>query len=267
MELANALSSAGGYMPRDDSPKTMAFEAMPVGGGGGGGYPHAQQGYAPSPAFGAPQDGGQYTATASAGTRPQPAAAQYPHGQAADQVTPGLPPFPQAPKPKKNRTMPIVIGIIAAALVGTALVVLLFVTGDGETNNKPTASASSSASDDETGGAQPSASATAAGETDATGEGGAPAPEGKTVDVSIKCTPACDELYIDAEKVADPTATQRLLVGKHTVKAIAKGYYPRSETIDVPADKALVIEYTLAKIGQAKPTTPNPCGQFLKPCK
>ena len=285
LELANALASSGGQLApgpagasgSNEVGKTLAFPEMSA-----AGYPPAGSGdYQPPPAFGnAPQPagsspqavvvpggdtGGQYTAT-------QPAAGGGPPAQAEQQVTPGLPPFPQpARKKKKSAMLPVIIGVGAATLLGATLIVVLFMTGDSETG--PVAVDSSSKPvDDETG--EGDTSNNASGSETTAGAGGGEAGSGgkaegepEKVAVSITCVPACEELWFDNEKVDDPSATAQLLPGRHTVKAFTKGYYPRTATIELTKGTPFKEEYTLVKVQQTRPRPrPQPCGQFL-PCK
>lgn len=267
IELANALTSASGYGARD-APKTMALPEL--------GAPPAQGGYAPAPPgqyspapFGggvAPATDGHYTATA--GTRPQ--------ARSNQNMTPGLPPFPQPTKKKKDSaTLPVIIGVSAAVLLGGGGVALLFMRGDdAETGPTSVAAGSSKPNlpddeDQDEGDGDTPTSATSAATTAEPGAGGGDGGSGdvKKVAVSITCEPACDELWIDGEKLSDPTAKLELIPGRHTVKALKEGYYPKLTTITVEADKPFEEKYVLARVVATPKPKNDDCGQFIRPCK
>lgn len=260
LELANVLAAASGYgQSGGDVAKTMAFPEE-----AGAAYPPAPQGSYASPAGfggGAPgtaAGGGQYTATGG-----QPGG-----GSEAQPVTPGLPPFPHPTKKKsRDKLVPVVIGVTAAVAVVIGVVAMLFFTSDDEDGVAASATATSDSAPEGSDSAEPVSSVDGEGGGEAvTDNDGDDEDTVATVSAVLKCKPECDELYVDNEKVEDPNATLQLIPGKHTVKALKKGYYPRTDTISIPSDKPFEKEYVLAPIGVKKPR-PKPCGQFLKPCK
>ena len=259
-ELAGVLASTvAGAGP--GGPRTMALPEMSQ-------PPSA--GYAPPPAFGgqpaaaagAVSSDGHYVATAGP--------PQEPPANTEQQLTPGLPPFPQPKKKQKGSMVPVIVGVIAAVLLGGAGVTFLFMRSSGD-DESASAAASASASSDSAAGegggaAAASTSGAAGGSADDGGAGGAAA-EPEKVRVTIKCLPECDAVIVDGDKVDGASEGLNLLPGKHTLELTKAGYLPRKEIIDVEIGAPVEKEYPLQKPGPRPKPKPKPCGQFLKPCK
>lgn len=279
-ELARALASVGVAKTTETPAKTMAFPE-------GIGYPpapapdaaHHQQQSAPGhpagqyPVAPAPSNSGAgYPGVSSPGASSPGYSATGPADPQGP--TPGLPPIPaQQAKKSSGAMIPVIIGVVAAVLIGGAAVVFLFVRSDGSETDKGTTVASNSA-DGEKGGDSAEGSADA---TKPAGSGGAAptpsasvAPEEKTVALTVKCIPDCDKIKVDGE---DLTAEQlekmadeplQLLPGKHTVEVGKNGYISRRETVTIALGDPVEKKYILARPGRS---VTRPCGDFLNPCK
>jgi hypothetical protein len=215
----------------------------------------------PDGGYGAPNGGasGGYVAPAAQMT-PQPPAVQQ---------TPGLPPVPPEQK-KSGSAKPIIIGVIAAVLLAGVGVGVFVLRPRFMAKSTPSASASSARVAQATASESPPppppppppttpASTTASAEVDA----GAPA---EKLELTLICTPQCDELLVDNEKIEklEEKNKVQVLPGKHTVEARKTGFVTFKETIDI--EKPVEKELKLAKIGTALPPPPKKCGKFLK-CK
>ena len=253
-ELAAVLAGHGGGASRPQD-RTMAFPE--------GVFPPMgdEAPYQPPPAFGGdapPPDGrgqGQAGGVAIGGAGAAPA---------ADAVTPGLPPMPPAKRKEKSTAVPIIIGVVAAIVLGGTGVALLFMGGDEETGPTTVASDASGEPSGEPAGDADGAVAgddDEAGEGGARGEGGAPVAELETVAATIRCKPACDQLLIDNEKV-DQDEPVELAPGKHTVLGTKAGYLTLKTDLMIPPGGPFNKEYPLVRITGPKPT-PKPCKQFL----
>lgn len=286
--MTQAMGQFGGYPPAaavvaaapqpvvPGGERTMAFEMSPAGPGAlppGSGYDLAPAaaspgGYQPPPPPAAP--GGYESQQAMAAPPPMQTVA------AAPPMTPGLPAFPQpAPKRAPAGMMPIIVGVVAAIVLGGITVVWLFLRSPGGTaatgpdtipvsgSGEPSAPAAGSTS-----GASTEAGSDA-GAVDAKSDGGVEAD--KTVEVRVACIPApCETLSVDGEAAADPSAPLRLLPGKHQVQVSKGGYQTRIETIEVelgaPVEKKLALSPAIpAPTGTGTPTKKK-CGKFLERC-
>ena len=247
-ELAAVLAGQGGAQQA----RTMAFpEGMfpPMG---------DDASYQPPPAFG--------------GAAPGPEMAPPPHTdageagvptQAGDGVTPGLPPMPPAKKKDRGNTVPIIIGVVAAVVLGGTGVALLFMSGGDEESSPTTVETDAGASvpDGEGGATATDEVAGDPGEGGASGEGGGAADEIKTVTATIRCKPLCDTLLIDNEKV-DQDKPIDLVPGKHTLLGTKKGYLTLKKDLMIPAEGPFEEEFVLRRITGRKPQK-KPCKQFL----
>jgi serine/threonine protein kinase len=282
-ELANTLASATGYQAADDQPpKTMAFPQMQS----PGFTPPAMGQGAPGPA--APGAAAREMAPALPGQPFTPAdpnhggyvstggaSGSYAPAQSAENVAPGLPPFPQPVRRKEaSSIMPIVIGVVAAVLIGGGGVAFLFMRDapDPAAAIASSASASAASTPGEQKGPEPSETAPAA-EPPPSPVPPAPTPSASEsatpsealVAVTIRCVPQCERIEIDGkalEKVGDKI---ELPPGKHKIRLIATGHLIHSEEIDVVAGKPVDKEIKLVKIARPQPPTGRRCGQFLCP--
>lgn len=256
-ELANAFSSLAGYRT-DAGVKTMAFpetvSPLDV-----SGYPEA---------FGRVGASGPVTSGAAPNPVSDGSGGPFATALSANAQTPGLPPIPLQPQRQKSPIIPIILGVGVALLIGAVGVTLLFTRAHDDTVAQEAAAGSeatpAATADDEprTGGAdEPREEATAT-----QGEGGAPPEEPARVKVTVRCEPACDEVWVDGKKVDEPGKDLELDPGRHELKMVAKGYFPRTAVIEVEPDEPLVNDYRLVPIGSAPRPKPKPCGQFLKPC-
>jgi serine/threonine protein kinase len=268
-ELANALRIAERYAGVSTAAKTVALPDME--------FPSAVP---PTVSFSAPVAASQSSQSASRASKSAPRAAERSDGYsvvgapreapavATPQVTPGLPPFRRPSKKKDSSLVPVIIGVVSAVVLGGVGMVVLFTrTGTSEPNGaassasaaRSAAPVESSAIDDD----EPVASATSTSVSSGQA-GSASAPE--EVQVTIKCVPACDRLFVDNREIEKLREAFPLSPGQHTFRVMKAGYVTQTDTVDIQPDKPFRKEYQLVKIDGRRPPTKD-CGQFLKPCK
>ena len=240
-DLAAAFAAAAN-MPDSAVGATVAFPAIgsadPMGptasvpvyqppGQDAGGYPPAPGANMGGPGMGGPGMGGP-------GMDAGPGA-----GATMGQL--GAPSFDSSGGRSKN--LPIIIGVAAVVLIGGALG-LWAIFGGSKTDDKeqpiaigdtaPSNAGASSAPPPEP---PPSAPATA--------EAPPPAAEGE---VLVKCSPACDEIKIDDNKIEDPKKAIKIAAGPHKVSLSKSGYQSQDEDITVEAGKKFEKEYKLTAV-------------------
>lgn len=262
MEIANVLAAASGA--DDPAPKTLAF-------------PEAQAGdFTPPPPFGsgapnhgAPNNGatdqGGYVATAASG-------AGAPTGQDSHEqvLAPGLPPFPQPVRRKSSSAMlPIIIGVIAAVLIGGGGVAFLFMRKPGG-ETSVAAMGSGSAESSAAGADTPPPAPTAPKDPKPSEPVPAPntsasaAPADDVVSALFRCEPKCERIEIDGKALEKPEEKVDLKPGKYKVRLVRVGYLIQEDTIVVEAGKPFDKVYRLIRLN-ARPKPNNCAGQFLCP--
>jgi hypothetical protein len=201
---------------------------------------------------------------------PTPAAGPPQGGSAAGMAATGLPTFAQpAPRKKPAGMVPILIGIVAALLIGVVALTVFFLRKKDDSSETAGADTSSAAS---------SSATVAAGDASSTGSGqpgsggGSPASADagpnadQTVQVSFVCIPPCDKIVVDGEEIPDPAKPIGLLPGKHTVEAFKGGYATRKESFDVELGGPVERKFVMVPTTAAAPQPKKKCGKFLKRC-
>jgi serine/threonine protein kinase len=284
VELANTLAAASSYhapVVDDAPPKTMAFPHIQAPGAGAAPYVAAQP---PSPA---PAPAGEFVAAAMPGEPFAPAASPNPGGYVSTggssgsyaptpsdaNAAPGLPPFPQPVRRRESSSiMPIVIGVVAAVLIGGGGVAFLFMRDSPEATapiGSSSASAPAAASDASEApapepGPPPAPSAVAPSPDPTPAPSESAAPNDAPVAVTLRCVPQCERIEIDGKTLARTDEKIELTPGKHKIRLIASGHLIHSEEIEVVAGKPIDKEVKLVKIGRPPPSGRR-CGQFLCP--
>lgn len=252
MEIANILAAASGA--DEAAPKTLAFPEMQAGD------------FTPPPAFGGgARDQGGYVATAAPG------------GAAGDSQEPslaaGLPPFPQPVRRQSSSPMlPIIIGVIAAVLIGGGGVAFLFMRNPAAETGVAAMGSGSAQSSDVGEDAPPPAPAPkdpvpaepAPSPSPSTSASAAPQPADEVVAASFRCEPTCDRIEIDGKALEKPGEKIELSPGKHKVRLVKTGYLIQEDEVVVEAGKPLEKVYRLIKLN-AGPKPNNCAGQFLCP--
>ncbi len=286
-ELANAIealvSSKG-----PESQATMAFPAMMLPGAGEYPPPPAPTGGLGMSPPGGPQAGGGASAAQAAAKLP---AASEPASLA--ETTSGRPVDPnihrRSPKTSTTKLVPIIVGLVIIALLGSTILVLVLM---GKKGSGPEAAASASASALAAAASAPSASAAPApsdtapppaDSATAAPSSSANAPPPDAVEVAVTCDPGCDEIKID-DQVADTTQPVMIAPGKHKLELVKKDYKTLTDNITLTKGKKFEKKYKLSPEKPEKPAGPAPapgpapgpapapgpkapCGKFLKKCK
>ncbi|MBM4373548.1 MAG: protein kinase [Deltaproteobacteria bacterium] len=269
--FASALSVHQAERPRSVSELARAFAAA-LGGGYRSGY-RANEPLVPTVAF--PQVDGYPPAPGPMVSPAGPAASALRTRASAEAgvgISPGLPPTPPEERRSSFPVKPVVLGILAALLVGGIAAVVLVrrpASADspapqGEPVAVPPPISSVALPEPAPG---PSASEAATAPAAASAQAPADDPTDK-VELTLICVPACDELLIDnekVEKIEEKTKVQ-VLPGKHTIEArrAIGGYIPLKETVDV--EKPLEKTMRLFKAGPLPAPVAKPCVRtILKP--
>jgi hypothetical protein len=253
-EFASTFEAAIGAR-EPEMASTMAFPAVmdeppppgpgPAAGGYGpppGASPAGDAGYPPAPA---PYTG----AAAYTATMPSSTAMVQPNSM------PASPPQRSA----SGRLAPIMVGVVAVLLIGGGVAAWMAM-GSGPPQDGPIAVNTQQSAAPATTGA-PTATPTAAPPPEPTPAPTAEAPA--QVEAKIKCTPACDEIMIDDQKVEDMTKPIMLAPGSHKVAVSKSGYVAQTDTITVEAGKPFSKDFKLvsekpAVAAAPPPTTPRP---------
>lgn len=256
-ELASAFEAAVGAR-EPEMASTMAFPAVideppppgpgPAAGGYGappqqGANPAGDGGYPPAP-------GGAYTgAAAYTATLPSSTAAVPPN------------PMPAAPPQRSasGRLAPILVGVVAVLLIGGGVAAWLAMGSGPPPDNTPIAvNTPQSAAAAATG--APTMAPTAAPTPEPTQTAAPEAPPAQ-VEAKFKCSPACEEITIDDQKVEDLTKPIMLAPGEHKVSVSKSGYVTQTETITIEAGKAFSKDFKLVSekpaVAAAPPPTPT----------
>jgi hypothetical protein len=246
-DLAAAFAAAAN-MPESAVGATVAFPAIgadPMGptaaapvyqlpGQDAGGYP-------PAPGMGGmggPGMGGMGGSGMDAGMGAGPAMGQM-----------GAPSFDSGGG--RSKTVPIIIGVAAVVLIGGALGAWAMFGGKKtEEGDGPIAINESAAPNAGSNAAPPDPPPAAPSAVEAP----APPTEGEVV---IKCSPACDEIKIDDNKIEDPAQPTKIAAGSHKVSLSKSGYQSQDEDITVEAGKKFEKEYKLTAIPAAAPAPRN----------
>jgi hypothetical protein len=219
----------GGYGP---PPGIGGGGAQPQGGGGDGGYPPP-----PVPYTGA----AAYTATIPSSTHAIP-------------PNPGPQPLPQ--RSASGKLAPIMVGAVAVLLVGGAIGawVIMGRTPPPETGPiavTPQGTGASTAMVAPGTAAQTAEPAPTAAQT---AEPAAPA----GVEAKITCSPACEEISVDGQKVEDMSKPLMLTPGEHKIALTKSGYKTQEETISIAEGKPFSKEFKLTAEPKAVAANPNP---------
>lgn len=247
-EFASAFEAAVGAR-EPEMASTMAFPAVideppPPGHGPAAG------GYGPPPGMGGSSDAGYppapgpYTgAAAYTATMPSSTAMVQPN------PVPAMPPQRSA----SGKLAPVMVGVVAVLLVGGGVAAWLAM-GSGSATpdagpiavNTPQSAAAAATN-------APTAAPAPPPEPTATAEA-APA----QVETKIKCSPACEAIVIDDQKVEDMTKPIMLAPGSHKVEVSKSGYVTQSESITIEAGKPFSKEFKLAADKPAVAASPPP---------
>ncbi len=237
-DLAAAFAATAN-MPESAVGATVAFPAIgadPMGptaavpvyqpqGHDAGGYPPAPGGQMGGQMGGPGMDGGQ-------GAGPG-------MGQMGQMGQMGTPSF-DAAGGGRSKTVPIIIGVAIAIVIGGVLGAWAIFGGKKtEEGDGPIAINESAAPNVGSNAPPPSDPPPTAS---ASTEVAAPAAEGE---VLIKCSPACDEIKIDDNKIEDPKKAMKIAAGPHKVSLSKSGYQSQDEDITVEAGKKFEKEYKL----------------------
>ena len=172
--------------------------------------------------------------------------------------------------------MPIIIGVVAAVLIGGGGVAFLFMRTAPETATAPSSSANGEPAAPASSNGEPAPAPTPASNSSPDPVAPSPAPEKSAeaedagapesadkVSVTFKCDPQCDRIEIDGKPVEKPYEPQQLAPGKHKIRLIKTGYVIHPEEIDVAAGAP--VEKTVKLVKIIVPPPNNKCGQFLCP--
>jgi hypothetical protein len=240
-ELASAFEAALGAR-EPEMAATMAFPAVTDSQMSGGGPMPDGYGPPPTPGSTGGADGG-YPPAPTPYTGASAYTATMPSSTAM--VAPNPAPAAPAQRSASGRLAPVMVGAVAVLLVGGAVAAWLVM---GRTpppvavNTPQSASAAPMTA--------PTTTTTAAQAPQPTETAAPQAPA--NVDAKITCSPACEEIRVDDQKIEDATKPISLTPGSHQVTVSKTGYAPQSESITIEPGKPFTKEF---KLIANKPTT------------
>lgn len=250
-EFAATFESAIGAR-EPEMATTMAFPAV----GDAQGPPQGMGGYGPPPGPGQPQGGGD------AGYPPAPApytgAAAYtatiPSATLAVPPSPGPQPLPQ--RSATGKLAPLIVGAVAVLLVGGAIGAWVIMGRTPPTETTPIAVGPQGTSASTAVAAPATAAPTAEPVQTAAPTAEPTAPAG--VEAKVTCSPACEEISVDGQKVDDMTKPLTLTPGEHKIALSKGGYKTLEETITIAEGKPFSKEFKLTAEPKAVAANPNP---------
>ena len=173
-----------------------------------------------------------------------------------------------ARRPPASRLAPIIVGVVAVALLSGGAAAFVILSKKKGVDPAPTSSAvvadtaapTASIAPVETAAPTASAAPAASEEPDA----GPP-----VIESTLTCEPECDEIKVD-DKVIEPGKPLVLTPGKHVITGTKAGFISVKETITVTDGEKVEKTFKLKEkivvpVAPAGPT--KPCGKFLKRCK
>lgn len=159
----------------------------------------------------------------------------------------GAPSFDSGGGRPKN--LPIIIGVAAVVLVGGIIGLIVAFSGDKKDDSEQPIAIG------DTAGSNAGASAAPPPEPPPSAVASAEPPPPAEGEVLIKCSPACDEIKIDDNKVEDPKTPMKIAAGTHKVSVSKTGYQSQDEDITVEAGKKFEKEYKLTAVPTQTTTT------------
>ncbi|HRI62929.1 MAG TPA: serine/threonine-protein kinase [Polyangium sp.] len=168
----------------------------------------------------------------------------------------GAPSFDPAGGGGRSKT-PIIIGAVVVGVLLIGGLVFALTGKKTEEGDKPIEVAATSAGASNSPPPEPPPTTPASAE--------APPPPAGEGEVMIKCSPACDEIKIDDNKIDDVKKPTKIAAGTHKVSLSKSGYQSQEEEITVEAGKKFEKEYKLAKDATASSTPPPPTTKSTGP--
>jgi hypothetical protein len=156
-----------------------------------------------------------------------------------------------------SKAMPILIGVAAVVLVGSAIGAWI-VLGKKKPVEDPDAPIAITPTAASSTGTAPPVEPVVTPPTPPTSEPVAAAPtEGELM---VSCNPACDEVKVDDNKIDDPSQPVKLAPGSHQVAVSKSGYVAQKDKVTIEAGKKLEKKYKLAEAKGAAPAGGGPGG-------